>query len=293
MRAVTRWRAQDKLVLVDLDEAIDLLEEGGFGYPFWYEGFVPANRRQSLEADEKIDPAPIAQLKWGLRQVNGVIVSSAKLENDWFAHSPVYHCPDYPELDRYRNTMHLPHEGIMIGLGNNNLSKNALYKSGISTALERVCRQRPNVAILMSGLATDISSGLEISPEQKKYVPWRSTRSWLGCLAQIDIGLAPLAGEFDQRQGWRSVLEYILMKIPWAASEGFPYHDLSSYGWLVKDDPDAWESVILNMVDHLDDYRNEAAGEPYLFGLSQDIDDNINQVLSIYQSALNDMAAGV
>jgi hypothetical protein len=134
---------------------------------------------------------------------------------------------------------------------------------------------------------------VEIRPEQKLFIPWGTQVEWMNTLSQIDIGIAPIHREYDQRRSWRSVLEYMLMKIPWIASEGYPYHELSSYGWLVQNNPYAWERVLVDMVEHLDDYRNEVAGEPYLTGLCKDIDDNIEQVLSIYHAALNNLTAGV
>ena len=85
----------------------------------------------------------------------------------------------------------------------------------------------------------------------------------------------------------------MLMKIPWIASEGYPYHDLAPYGWLVQNTPHAWGRILSDMVDHLDDYRSEAGGEPYLSALGKDLDDNIEQVLSTYYAALNNLTAGV
>jgi formylglycine-generating enzyme required for sulfatase activity len=58
---------------------------------------------------------------------------------------------------------------------------------------------------------------------------------------------------------------------------------LKRFGWLVKNTPEAWERIFLDMVDHITDYKREAAGEPYLFGIGQNIDENVNQVISIYE----------
>ena len=76
----------------------------------------------------------------------------------------------------------------------------------------------------------------------------------------------------------------MVMKIPWVASESSAYQELKSYGWLVKNDPEVWERLLIDMVDHMSDYKNEAAGEPYLFGIGQSIDENINRVISLYEN---------
>lgn len=75
----------------------------------------------------------------------------------------------------------------------------------------------------------------------------------------------------------------MVMKIPWVASEGNAYQEMKRFGWLVKNNPEAWERILIDMVDHISDYKNEAAGEPYLFGIGQNIDENINRVTSLYE----------
>jgi hypothetical protein len=114
--------------------------------------------------------------------------------------------------------------------------------------------------------------------------PWIPYTEWAKHLCQFDIGLAPLAGNYDDRRSWVRVLEYMVMKIPWVASTSPAYHELSPFGWMVKNDPSDWEAMLLDMVDHLGDYRAEAAGEPYFYGIGQSIDDNIDQVLNTYAS---------
>jgi hypothetical protein len=71
-------------------------------------------------------------------------------------------------------------------------------------------------------------------------------------------------------------------KTPWVASNGAAYRELKSLGWFVENDPIAWTRILLDIVDHLDDYKNEAGQAAYLFGLGQSYDENIHQVISTY-----------
>jgi len=293
LSAVQRWKARDKVVLVDFDEAFDLLEPSDPSYQFWQKGLFTADRAYFWGDKPRVEPEPIAQFKWGLRQVDGATLPTSTLETDWFPSAPIHLLKDYIEIDRYRNTTQIAHDGIVIGFGDYYLSPQTLHKSGIKAALEALCQKHPRVKILITCTNQAVFDEMKIRQEQKVFVPWGTTAEWLRTLAQIDIGLAPIQGEYGQRRSWRSVLEYMLMKIPWVASEGYPYHDLASYGWLVQNNPDAWARILSDMIEHLDDYRNEAAGEPYLSGLGKDLDDNIDQVLSIYHGALNNLTAGV
>ena len=69
------------------------------------------------------------------------------------------------------------------------------------------------------------------------------------------------------------------------------HQDLRSYGWLIHNTPSAWERMLLDMVDHLEDYRAEAGKEAYLYGLSQGIEENVQTILGTYKNILAHSAA--
>jgi hypothetical protein len=70
------------------------------------------------------------------------------------------------------------------------------------------------------------------------------------------------------------------------ASDSPAYDELRPYGWLVKNTPGAWERLLLDMVDHIEDYKAEAATGPYLFGISQAIDANVDKILATYAAII-------
>ena len=78
----------------------------------------------------------------------------------------------------------------------------------------------------------------------------------------------------------------MIMKIPWVASEGPAYHALRNYGWLVPNNASAWERILNDMVDHIPDYKQEAGRDPFLFGLSQSVDDNVEKILITYNQIM-------
>lgn len=77
------------------------------------------------------------------------------------------------------------------------------------------------------------------------------------------------------------------MKIPWVGTEGAPYHDLAAYGWLVPNDPTAWEHALLTLIDHLDEYKAQAARQPYLQGLMLSVDVNVDHILATYEDIIH------
>jgi glycosyltransferase involved in cell wall biosynthesis len=278
LSAIQHWKARDKTIIADFDDAYNLMHTSNGAYPFWAEGVVQAEGKPA----QKMEPPPLTQFKWGLRLAHAATVPSKRLADDWQPYTEMVYVPNYIDLEQYKNAAPEPHEGIIIGWGGSMSHLQSFTGSGVAAALKRVCRARPQVKVMICGNDQRILECLPIPENQKLYHPWVPYNDWARVLAKYDIGLAPLQGAYDERRSWIKVLEYMVMKVPWVASEGPAYNDLRSYGWLVKNTPSAWERVLLDVIDHLEEYKGEAAGEPYLFGIAQSIDENIEQVLAIY-----------
>jgi glycosyltransferase involved in cell wall biosynthesis len=215
--------------------------------------------------------------------VDGVITPSERIGDDFGASLCSVHIPNFLETDRYLNQPAANHNGVMIGLGGDGNHFPGIQNSGVIPALAQVVQQRRQVKIVVFGGDQRIYDLLPVSRRHKLLWPAIEAAEWPHYLSRLDIGLAPLSGDFDQRSGSARLLEYMAMKIPWVASESSVYHKFGQFGWLVPNQPEAWTHVLLDVVDHLQDYRVEAAAEPYLYALSQDIDENINTILMAYE----------
>jgi hypothetical protein len=79
----------------------------------------------------------------------------------------------------------------------------------------------------------------------------------------------------------------MVSKIPWIASNQPAFREFSRFGRLVPNSSDAWESAILRVIENMDDLELWAAGEPFLFALSQDVNENIDKVLKLFTYILN------
>jgi len=128
---------------------------------------------------------------------------------------------------------------------------------------------------------------LNVPETQIIIYPQNYFEEWANILPKLDIGLTPLSGDYDLRSSWITLLELMVSKIPWIASDLASFRPLSSYGTLVQNSPEDWEAAILNIVDNLHSYRKKAAGEPFLFALSQDVNENIDKILKFYTSIIN------
>jgi hypothetical protein len=285
MKTVQHWKAMDKIVIADFDDAYNLMPPAVKNYRFWIEGLMD-NTENPSGPPIKITPPPLAQFKLGLRVVHGATVPSEQLVNDWSGITDVHLLPNYIELERYINIAPKPHDGIIIGWGGSLSHFHSFKESGVLKALQRVCQARSNVKVLICG-DRRVFDLMPIAPEQKMFQPWTAIDYWPQLLSIFDIGIAPLYGQYDQRRSWIKILEYMVMKIPWVASDGPAYQSLRPYGWLVKNTPNGWERILLDLVDHLEDYRDEAFRDPYLFGLSQGVNENVENIISVYTSILD------
>lgn len=280
LAAIQHWKARDKVIIADFDDAYDLMPASNPSYAYWVEGVKAMGTNGHME---RIDPPPLTQFKWGLRLVHAATTPSKRLVGDWEAYTKMLYLPNYIDLEPYQNVALEPHEGVVIGWGGSVSHLQSFTGSHVLQALQRVCRVRPQVKVMICGNDTRIFEQLPLPPAQKVLQPWVPHAAWPRVLSQFDIGLAPLDGAYDERRSWIKVLEYLVMKIPWVASEGPPYQDLREYGWLVKNTASAWERVLLDMVDHLADYKAEAAREPYLFGLAQGAEENVERIVGVYE----------
>lgn len=284
---VQHWQARDKLVLADFEEAYQLLEEQDADYPFWMEGVLG----EKGVVTEKMSPTPFVQFKWGLQLVHAATVPSKRLADDWQAYARVYFVPDYIDIERYVDILPQPHSEVILGWAGRSAQLKAFQASGLLESLGEIISMRPNVKVMICTESENAARTLGLPEDRVIYQPWSMESGWPRPLAYFDVGLAPLLSLYDQRSSWARVLEYMVMKIPWVASQGPAYHELRPYGWLVQNTPLAWKKILLDIIDHLDNFKEEAALTPYLFGISQSVDDNIDRIIEVYASIANRYAS--
>ena len=142
LQAIQYWKARDKKILVDFDQAVNFLSPGMPNYSFWIEG-RPSDDwgGRALAAGPVIDPAPLEQFKWGLRMVDGATMPSSRLAYDWSEYVHVIEVPDYLNTDQYLTLKLFQEDEIRLGLGGDALNLTGLRNSGLINALKSICRR--------------------------------------------------------------------------------------------------------------------------------------------------------
>lgn len=279
-KLIQKWKASGKVVIADLCKPVWFDEMGS---KKWIEGDTGSFTRELFTQIQ--DSTNAQSFRWGIRLVDAVVSNSRRMIEDWGGKSTMYFLPDFLPLDEY--LIHPPeiHKGVVVGL---KLAGNSVHKTqmtGLFEAIGRIGREAPEAKFLICGDSLELYRGIDLDPNQKMYVPLCDKAEWQKVLAAIDIGVIPLSGVEDDRTGWLDALEYMAMKIPWVASENEALYDLRQYGWLVKNHSSLWERVLLDMIGNLRAYHDDTAGEPYLFAISNGVDEYIDKLYNIIMAA--------
>ncbi|HOU76469.1 MAG TPA: glycosyltransferase [Candidatus Dojkabacteria bacterium] len=283
------YKVRGKNIAVIFDDAYHLICENNASYDFWGKGIknrlLPDGKIESFIAN----PSPMEQFKWGLKMAKGIITPSRILSADWDEYAPTYRTYNYLKLDRYLETKPLfehPKEEIYIGWSGSMSHYESFTDSGIAGALTFILKKYPQVKLLLTG-DKKVFDRINISSDRKLFSGYVPEKDWSRLVASYDIGLAPLATEFDRRRSWIKVLEYMVMKVPWIATNFETYEELREYGTLTKNGLENWKNTICDVIENIEQKRELANGKAYEFALTQSWDNNIQKLLNIFQEIIN------
>jgi hypothetical protein len=282
------WKVRGKTLIAIWDDAYDIMHPQNPSYEFWTNGQLRAKNEKGEEAMITMNPLPIEQMKWGLRMVKGIQVPSEYLAKDWGRYTTAYYVHNFLEIKEYMDVQPLhphPEDELWIGWCGSLSHHSSFTDSGLLDALRKVSKRYPKVKFLISGEKRVFDM---LETKNKIFQPFVPAEQWTSLLKSLDIGLAPLSGEYDKRRSWIKALEYMALKIPWIASEYPTYNDLHEYGFLVKNGYVNWEHAIEDMIDNYPTYKKLAENEAYEFAVSQSLDNNIEKVtLKLYEKIIN------
>ncbi len=234
LRAAQYWRGAGRAVVVDIDDGYTLLPPTNFSYPYWY----GENGKY------------INNLKRMVPQMDGLSSPSKVILQDWQALGVqnTYHLPNWAQLDRFQNLHKEPHEGFWVGWGGSHSHYDTWWRSACGEGLKLACAQHPDMVVVIWGSDKAVYDMIPVPEAQKRYMggihPTR-VEEWPKQLAQFNVALAPLGGEYDQRRSWIHALEPMLCRVPWVGSAGAPYAELAKWGRIVNEDtPEAWAAQI-------------------------------------------------
>jgi glycosyltransferase involved in cell wall biosynthesis len=252
---VEYWRAKGKVVVLDLDDDYRHMPPDVTTYTYWILGIM---RREGKEIEMAIPP--IRQMEWGAKLVNAITTPSAQIAYDWSSYNHTYVVPNYIDYKRYNyREIDTP---INIGWGGSLSHLKSFKESGAISAVNRILTKYNKINFVAIGDPA-IYGHIKINPDRKKFIPWCPVKEWPAILtANIDIGLAPLEGDYDKRRSWIKVLEYTASGIPCVAT-GYPmYNELWSTSSIRVDNrPKYWEDALTEIIENFSEIKSYAIRE--------------------------------
>lgn len=282
------WKVRGKTVIAIFDDAYDIMHPQNVSYRFWNYGEITFKDQEGKEQVAKMLPLPLEQFKWGLRLMKGAQVPSVYLAQDWSKYTPTYYVHNYLDIDKYMNIEPLhphPKEEIVIGWCGSMSHHSSFTDSGVLDALRKITKRYPQVKVLIGG---DKRIYDLLETKNKFFQPYVPAEQWTPLLKSIDIGLAPLSGEYDKRRSWIKVMEYMALKIPWVASTYPTYDELHDYGTMTNNGYTNWERSLSSVIDNYSVHKEKAETLGYDFALEQSSDKNVEKVtLPLYEKLIN------
>ncbi len=233
LEALKFWRALGKLVWIDLDDAYQMLPEANAAHKFWQENA------------HRLKVPPLDQLREGLKLATGLTSPSKVILADWESPQKRW-LPNFVRGEWYAGVKRRPHEGTLIGWGASMSHHDSYRYSGVVEALRSACARCSDVRVVVCSNDRQPYEMLEGIPERQKfYQAGVPAEDWPQFVAQFDLGIAPLYGEYDRRRSWLKATEYAAAGVPSIVADLSAYEDCKTWPLsLVGNGLDAWATAL-------------------------------------------------
>jgi len=282
------WWVRGKVIAGIWDDAYNMMHHKNVSYNFWTHGEVKLLDKDNVEHTLYMHPKPIIQFKHGLHILKGAQVVSDALVNDWSPYVDTYKIHNHLTIDKYLNVEPMyPHEGeIWIGWTGSLSHVDSFESSGLLRAFRKVCKNFPNVKILISG-DKKIFDNIDVPANKKMFSPFVPAEKYPSLIKSLDICTIPLSGEYDKRRSQIKPLECMALKVPFIATNYPNYNHLFDYGVFTENGWQNWEYAISNSIENIVKERERSAEVSYPFALTQDIDLHVQERIDLYQKLID------
>jgi len=236
---IDEWQQMGKRVVATFDDAYHLIDPTRDSGKFW---------RGKKSSDQS--SGNIKDFRANLKIYDRVMVPSRVLVEDYrpFCRN-VRFVDNYTAPELWANIRKRPPDNnIVIGWGGSSGHVRSWRDSGIVTALARLQRKHPRIIVRVYGGGTEIPDYLKSAGVRCEFHGWQQFEDWPNHVALMDIGLAPIEGEYDRRRSAIKCLEYACAGVPWVASHLAPYLEAVG-GILVRNKPLMWENAIEDIIE--------------------------------------------
>lgn len=285
---IKECQARGKRIMARFDDNYALLPSYISSHWLWRRSIV-LGQKEGQPVGYKMQESMLNQFREGLRICDAASTPSRLLCQDYERYAKkMYYIPNFPDLGNPAWTAPKPqHEGIIIGWGGGGTHLQSIRDSNVLTALQLICREFEQVKVMICGNEPYAKEKLaEMLPEDRLITQdWVPTEQWPSVVANFDIGLAPLAGTYDDRRSWVKVLDYSLLGIPYVCTDAPPYQGCHG-GIKVKNKAKSWYRAIRTLIIRPSAVEAKVnAGRAWSWRTG--VDQHISTYLNVFEEILN------
>lgn len=283
---MVKWKIHNKFIIGVFDDAYAHMTVDNASYDYWINSKVKYKNDKNEEIEAIITPHVLNQFRLGCKIVDCIMTPSIQLCKDYKTLANTHYFENLFDSKYYNlpKKEFNPKE-IIIGWGGSLSHFNSFDKSGVLEALKNVCKSCSNVKIKICG-DKRVFDLIDIPEEQKLFEGFVSYENWAKTVSTFDIGIAPLSGEYDKRRSWIKPMEYMMLKIPFIASDNVSYDSIKQYGKVIRNSPTTWEEAILDTISNLTKNTpslKETLGKAFNFSTQQDIYYKADSIVKTYK----------
>ncbi|MGY5875153.1 MAG: glycosyltransferase [Candidatus Thorarchaeota archaeon] len=280
LRNIHDWRIRGKPVAIDVDDGYHVMPRYVNAYSHWIEGksMVKSTGRKFI-----MPYKPFEQLIWGVKMCDGLTTPSFRLAQDWQEYTEHVHVvPNYPDIDMYKLDEKIVDDEFIIGWGGSHAHIESWKKSGIISALRAVVKENDHVKLLLAG-DPRVKKLINLPRGRVEYQKKVPHSEWHTILKRFNIGIVPLAGEYDKRRSWIKALEYMIVGIPWIGTDYDIYGGIQHpYGQMVDNTYKSWYGALTEMVTNYPTWKRTAEAGQQMVLRNYAIDINVNKIIDTY-----------
>lgn len=290
------WKARGKKILLDFDDAYDLIRDDNAAYKFWGKGEIDIRLSDGHIYQRPLDNHPMAQFRESLPLIDGIVTPSRVLSKDWEPYTRAYYIPNYLDLPRYDKYKKITNPYTVIAWGGSLSHVPSFSGSGVAWGLRQAMVDCPETRFLLIG-DMRVKEHIRIPTGRLLTHTYVKASEWPALLKRYDIGLAPLYDKYDCRRSHLKVMEYAALGIPFVATRSAVYSELFDAAGIFVDQGDltvcdqqndaAWYQAIKNIAQHYDEYVDMALAKRGMYRELHDVNNNVDYMLQVYEEVLN------
>jgi glycosyltransferase involved in cell wall biosynthesis len=277
------WMAKGKRCIIDLDDGYQFMKvsSGSPSAEFWLQGITQPDASGQRH---KLPVTPLQTLTEAVKACGFVSSPSKVICQDWQHLAKTYYLPNYLNLQNYGHFEVNKDPGkVVIGYFQSSGHMDSWRQSGVDDAIVQLAAKYKQVVLMIVGDPTPCREARKkIAPARRVEFGWIPSVIMGKALSFFDIGLIPIASDYDNRRSPLKSMEYSCFGLPWIGSDAPPTWELCQSGTLVQNTTEAWYKALEDHILHIEDYRARAVDDAPLYQERYDAMLNADTLMGIY-----------